>query len=140
MQTGKLSKAGPASEPAEAVVLVVEDDVIERMWISGCLRKGGFVVVEASDVVEAQTALKSMPKIEAVFADIILPRQVTAVELVTWMVEEMPDVPVILTSGATGPPQAMMLATCPNVTDFLPKPYACDVVQRLLRERIALRS
>jgi two-component system, response regulator PdtaR len=140
MQARRVSKAGPASEPAEAVVLVVEDDVIERMWISGCLRKGGFVVVEASDVEEAQTVLKSMPEIEAVFADIILPRQVTAVELVTWMVEEMPDVPVILTSGATRPPEAMMLASCPNVTDFLPKPYACEDVQRLLRERIALRN
>ncbi|HEY7797624.1 MAG TPA: response regulator [Hyphomonadaceae bacterium] len=140
MQARNVSRVGPASQPAEAVVLVVEDDVIERMWISGCLRKGGFVVVEAADVEEAQTVLKSMPEIEAVFADIMLPRQATAIELVTWMIEEMPDVPVILTSGATRPPEAMTLASCPNVTDFLPKPYACDNVQRLLRERIALRG
>jgi DNA-binding NtrC family response regulator len=140
MQARNVSKAGPASQPEEAVVLVVEDDVLERMWISGCLRRGGFVVVEAADVQEAQTVLKSMPEIEAVFADIMLPRQATAIELVTWMIDEMPDVPVILTSGSTRPPEAMTLASCPNVTDFLPKPYACDNVQRLLRERIALRG
>jgi DNA-binding NtrC family response regulator len=140
MQAKNVNTVGPAPQPEEAVVLVVEDEVLERMWISSCLRKRGFVVVEAADVQEAQTVLKSMPEIEAVFADIILPRQATAVELVTWMVEEVPDIPVILTSGATRPPEALMLASCPNVTDFLPKPYACEDVQRLLRERIALRN
>ena len=140
MQARNVSKLGPASQPVESVVLVVEDDVLERMWISGCLRKGGFVVVEAADVEEAQAVLKSMPEIEAVFADIILPRQGTAIDLVTWMADEMPDVPVILTSGATRAPEVMTLASCPNVTDFLPKPYACEAVQRLLRERIALRN
>jgi DNA-binding NtrC family response regulator len=109
------------------------------MWISGCLREAGFVIVEAADVEEAQTVLKSMPEIEAVFADFVLPRQGTAMELVTWMVEEMPDIPVILTSGQTNPPQAILVSSCPNVTDFLPKPYACDTVHRLLCERIMLR-
>ena len=139
VQAKNLEKLGPASQPEQSVVLVVEDDVLERMWISGCLRTGGFVIVEAADVEEAQTVLKSMPEIEAVFADIILPRQGTAIDLVTWMADEMPDVPVILTSGQTNPPEAITLSSCPNVTDFLPKPYGCDDVQRLLRERIAMR-
>lgn len=139
MQARNVSTVGPASEPEEAVVLVVEDDVLERMWISGCLRNAGFVVVEATDVEEAQTVLRSMPEIAAVFADIILPRQGTAIDLVTWMADEMPDIPVILTSGRSNPPEAITASSCPNVTDFLPKPYGCDDVERLLRERIALR-
>jgi DNA-binding NtrC family response regulator len=110
------------------------------MWISGCLRNDGFVVVEAADVGEAQTVLRSLPDIAAVFADIILPRQETAIDLVTWMADEMPDIPVILTSGRTNPPEAITLSSCPNVTDFLPKPYGCDNVQRLLRERIAMKK
>jgi DNA-binding NtrC family response regulator len=138
MQASKLEKAGPVSQPKQSVVLVVEDDVLERMWISGCLRNGGFVVVEAANVEEARTALKSMPEIEAVFADIVLPGQATAIDLVTWMAAEMPELPVILTSGQTNPPAAITLSSCPNVTDFLPKPYGCEDVQRLLRERIAL--
>jgi DNA-binding NtrC family response regulator len=135
-----LEKVGAASQPEQLVVLVVEDEVLERMWISGCLRNDGFVVVEAADVGEAQTVLRSLPDIAAVFADIILPRQETAIDLVTWMADEMPDIPVILTSGRTNPPEAITLSSCPNVTDFLPKPYGCDNVQRLLRERIAMKK
>ena len=135
-----VEKAGQASKPDRSTVLVVEDDVLERMWICGCLRNAGFVVVEAADVEEAQTVLKSMPEIEAVFADIVLPRQGTAIELVTWMSDEAPDIPVILTSGQTITHEAINLSSCPNVTDFVPKPYSADTVQRLLQERIALRK
>jgi DNA-binding NtrC family response regulator len=135
----KVEKAGEASASDQSTVLVVEDDVLVRMWISGCLRNAGFVVVEAADVEEAQTILKSMPEVEAVFADIVLPRQATAIELVTWMGEEMPDIPVILTSGRTITQDAINLSSCPNVTDFMPKPYDAEAVQRLLHERIALR-
>src|SRR5688572_10249729 len=135
----KVENAGQASAPDQSAVLVVEDDVLVRMWISGYLRNAGFVVVEAADVEEAQTILKSMPEVEAVFADIVLPRQATASELVTWMGEEMPDIPVILTSGRTITQDAINLSSCPNVTDFMPKPYDAEAVQRLLHERIALR-
>ena len=135
-----MEKAGQASDPNQSVVLVVEDDVLERMWICGCLRNAGFIVVEAADVAEAQTVLKSMPEIEAVFADIVLPRQGSAAELVTWMGEEMPDIPVVLTSGQTIVPEVINLSSCPNVTDFVPKPYGADTVERLLHERIALRK
>ena len=134
-----MEKAGQASVPVASTVLVVEDDVLVRMWISGCLRNAGFVVVEAADVEEAQAVLRSMTEIEAVFADIVLPRQATAIELVTWMGEEMPDIPVILTSGQTITQEAINLTSCPNVTDFMPKPYGAETVQRLLHERIALR-
>ncbi len=139
MRANNVNTVGPATEPDQLVVLVLEDDVLERMWISGCLRKGGFVVVEAADLDEAQAVLKAMPEIEAVFADIILPRQGNAIDLVTWMAEEMPDIPVILTSGQSNPPEAITASSCANVTDFLPKPYGCDDVQRLLRERIAMK-
>ena len=136
----KVEQADKAAQPEQPVVLVVEDDVLERMWISGCLRNAGFVVVEAADVEEAQTVLKSMPEIEAVFADVVLPRQGSAAELVTWMMVEAPDLPVVLTSGQTIVPEAINLSSCPNVTDFLPKPYGAETVERLLRERIALRK
>ncbi len=139
MRANNVNTVGPATEPDQLVVLVLEDDVLERLWISGCLRKGGFVVVEAADLDEAQAVLKAMPEIEAVFADIILPRQGNAIDLVTWMAEEMPDIPVILTSGQSNPPEAITESSCANVTGFLPKPYGCDDVQRLLRERIAMK-
>lgn len=139
MRAKNVVKAGEASQPEQSVVLVVEDDVLERMWICGALRDAGFVVVEAADVEEAQAVLKSMPEIEAVFADMVLPRQGTAIELVTWMGEEVPEIPVILTSGQTITHEAINLSSCPNVTDFVPKPYGADYVQRLLHERIMLR-
>jgi DNA-binding NtrC family response regulator len=140
MQGRNVEKAGPATYPDKPAVLVVEDDVLQRMWICDVLRKAGFVVVEAADLEEAQTVLKSIPEIEAVFADIVLPRHGSATELVTWMADEAPDIPVVLTSGQTTLPQAINLTSCPNVTDFLPKPYDADAVQRLLHERIAMRG
>jgi DNA-binding NtrC family response regulator len=131
----------PDTEPEreQDVVLVVEDDIIERMWVSKCLRDAGYVVVEAGAVEDARKILQSGPEIHIVFADVILQHNSNIIDLVAWMETETPSVPVVLTSGQSRPLEALNVTSCANVTDFLPKPFLCDEVQRLLSQRLRSR-
>ena len=140
MQVGGVDEVGPAVESEQPVVLVAEDEVLVRFAIADCLRSAGFVVLEAASGEEAQIALQAIPGIDVVFSDINMPNSEDGIELVLWMATHLPDVPVILTSGRSSPAQAMTVSSCPNVTDFLPKPYECAEVERLLRKRIAGRK
>jgi DNA-binding NtrC family response regulator len=140
MQVGGVDEVGPAVESEQPVVLVAEDEVLIRLAIAECLRVTGFIVIEAASAEEAQIALQAIPGIDAVFSDINMPDSNDGVELVLWMAARLPNVPVILTSGRSNPVQAMTVSSCPNVTDFLPKPYQCAEVERLLRKRIADRK
>ncbi|MEC4984977.1 MAG: response regulator [Oscillatoria sp. PMC 1068.18] len=53
-------------------VLIVEDSVTERQFLSGYLQNAGFIVVNASSVEEAQEKL-SQQKPDLIFLDVILP-------------------------------------------------------------------
>jgi len=53
------------------VVLVVENDVLERMLKAATLRRQGFEVFEAADIVEAVTVLKKIA-VDILISDISL--------------------------------------------------------------------
>ena len=53
------------------VVLVVENDIFERMFKAATLRRQGLEVVEAADVAEAVTVLKKIA-VDLLIADISL--------------------------------------------------------------------
>ena len=53
------------------VVLVVENDIFERMFKAGTLRRQGFEVFEAADVAEAVTVLKKIA-VDLLISDISL--------------------------------------------------------------------
>lgn len=56
------------------------------------------------------------------------------------MAEQHPGVPVILTSGSLGVQTSRAWEGSRNVTDFVPKPYAQDVMEQLVRTRIGGRD
>ena len=95
---------------------------------------------DVAGVEEAKSILQSGPAIHIVFADVVLQHDSTIIDLIVWMEAETPSLPVVLTSGQSNPLEAMNLTSCVNVTDFLPKPFSCDQVQRLLRQRLAGRQ
>ena len=53
------------------VVLVVENDIFERMFKAGTLRRQGFEVFEAADVAEAVTVLKKIA-VDLLISDVSL--------------------------------------------------------------------
>jgi CheY-like chemotaxis protein len=69
-QRGKLMSEHGAYRPLP-VVLVVENDIFERMFRAATLRRQGFEVFEAADVAEAVTVLKKIA-VDVLISDISL--------------------------------------------------------------------
>jgi len=139
MRVEDVDEVGTAIAPEHPVVLVAEDEILIRMAIADCLRNAGMVVVEAASADEARVVLLAVGEIDAVFSDVNMPAMRDGIGLAMWMAMHLSDVPVILTSGNTNAAQAAAIAACPNVTDYVAKPYACPDIERLLRQRISGR-
>lgn len=121
---------------AEPVVLVVEDEVLIRIAAADHLRSCGFRVAEAGNAGEAQELILSGLKVDVVFSDITMPGQIDGIALAQWLHDNVPGVPVILTSGVTSSLEAANEA-CSNVTACAPKPYDYDVLVAQVRDVIA---
>jgi CheY-like chemotaxis protein len=79
---------GPAATRAY-VVLVVENELLERVSTATHLRKSGFDVIEAADGDVARRALNSVP-VNVVFADLAMPGQTNGLALLRWLRERHP--------------------------------------------------
>jgi two-component system, response regulator PdtaR len=140
MRVEDVDEVDPATDVEQPVVLVAEDEILIRMDIAECLRDAGMVVVEAASADEARVALMAVADIDIVFSDVNMPSMQDGISLAMWMAARVPDMPVILTSGNNSAAQTAAVSACPNVTDFVAKPYSCPDVERLLRQRIAGRK
>lgn len=109
-----------------AAVLLVEDDVLLRLWIADELRGEGFSVVEASHADEAMVILSSSVDIDLVMTDVRMPGSMDGLKLAGIVRTRWPDLKLIVASGeAAGP--AMQVADA-----FLQKPFdAANVIARI---------
>jgi len=113
--------------PASPVILLVEDDVLLRWVTADSLRESGFVVIEAANSAEAVRVMEAT-SVDALFSDIDMPGRMNGLAL-----------------GAMGPSAPIQYqdhtdfgcAEAPGrrrkYASFLPKPYADDQVEHLLR-------
>ena len=102
-------------------VLVVEDEFLIRLLISDALRDAGFDVIEAFNGDEAIDILSTAP-VDLVLSDVRMPGTIDGLELLRWVRESLPALPVILTSGHLPPDEAI----AQGATHFLSKPYIVD--------------
>ena len=70
--------AGP---DAKKTVLVVEDEVLIRLYLSEEIRAAGFTVIEAASADEAFEVLKSRNDIDLVLTDIRMPGTMDGLQL-----------------------------------------------------------
>jgi CheY-like chemotaxis protein len=110
------------------VVLVVEDEMMVRMFAMDVLQDAGFHVVEARDGVEALAALELRDDVGLVFTDISM-QNMNGITLAKVISERWPDIAIIVTSGAL--PPGVIEMDLPPRARFIPKPYSPE---RLLRE------
>jgi len=84
-------------------------------------------VVEATSADAAWTYLLAGASVDVIFIDIRMPGSMDGVELALRAKDEYPDIPVILTSGASPPP---------SVDDhrFIGKPYDVSYVASVLAD------
>jgi CheY-like chemotaxis protein len=117
--------------PSPLVVVVVDDDVFERMGASGMFLDAGYRVLEAQDADEALQLFEENTDIRLLFTDVSMPGSMSGSDLACRVAERWPRVGIIITSGRPRPP------LLPLSTLFHDKPYEPAVVLRQAREMTA---
>jgi DNA-binding NtrC family response regulator len=117
------------AHPSKAIVLVVEDDAIQRWFAASMVEDAGFEAIEASNADEAVLILESRKDIRIVFTDINMPGSMDGMKLAACIRDRWPPVEVILTSGELGEKDV----TLPARGLFFPKPYDPKAVSAAMR-------
>ena len=124
---------GQSKPFSRSIVLVVEDDEDERSLAATVFEEAGFIVIECESA-EAGAAVIDAKRgeIAMIFTDLRLPGRMDGVALARVAREKAPSVPVIVTSGASGP----RLRDLPDETEYMQKPWrALDLLIRAERVR-----
>jgi CheY-like chemotaxis protein len=93
--------------------------------------ESGFEVMEAEDGEAALRLLEGGPRPDAVFSDIVMPGQVSGVDLAGILRQRYPGLPVILATGYTE-----QQVDVPGV-QVLAKPYAIEQLVAILSKATA---
>jgi CheY-like chemotaxis protein len=111
------------------VVLVVEDEILIRIAIADYLRGLGYGVIESANAQDAIAVVASRVPVDLVFTDINMPGEMDGQSLANWLLAHRPELPVILTSGAT-----KAAGGSGNRRRFVAKPYLAGSVEQHIRE------
>lgn len=122
----------PVTEiPANALIVVVEDDVFERMGASSMFLDAGYRVLEAESADEARQFFETNVDIRLLFTDVSMPGSMSGSDLAYHVAERWPRVGIIVASGRPRPhelPLSML---------FHAKPYEPVAVLRQAKEMTA---
>jgi CheY-like chemotaxis protein len=98
-------------------VLVVEDEVLIRDFVSEELTDAGFEVIQVGNADEAIAVLEARQDIHLVFTDIDMPGSMDGLKLAVAVRDRWPPVHIIITTGKARP------MSIPANALFIPKPY-----------------
>ncbi len=115
------------------IVLVVEDEPLQRIMAVDLIQEAGFIAVEARDAAEAVRILEKRTDIRLVFADLDVPGSADALKLAALIRDRWPPIHIILTSGRYKRTDVSL----PADTSFFTKPYPHDAVVREMRRMTA---
>ena len=114
-----------------ALIVVVDDDVFERLGASGMFVDAGYRVLAAENADEALQFFETNADIRLLFTDVSMPGPISGSDLAHQVAERWPEVGIIVTSGRPRPlklPLSML---------FHDKPYEPAAVLRQAREMTA---
>jgi len=120
-----------AEFPPNALIVVVDDDVFERMGASDMFSDAGYRVLEAGNADEALQIFETNADIKLLFTDVSMPGSMSGSDLARHVAERWPSIGIIMTSGRPRPlklPLSML---------FHDKPYEPAAVLRQAREMMA---
>ena len=116
-------------------ILVVEDELLIRVFVSDLLRDSGYDVIEAVDGDEALDVLNAGVAVDLVLSDVRMPGSTDGLALLKFVRDKLADLPVIITSGHLEPDVALAA----GASHFLAKPFkveeALKVVELEVRKR-----
>jgi two-component system, response regulator PdtaR len=111
-----------------ALIVVVDDDVFERMGACGMFLDAGYRVLEAGDADEALRFFDTNADIRLLFTDVSMPGSMSGSDLARHVAERWPRVGIIMASGRPRPHKLPL-----NML-FHDKPYEPAAVLRQARE------
>jgi two-component system NtrC family response regulator len=117
-------------------ILVVDDEPNYRLIIGQVLASEGFDVVEAGSGAEALDLFKARPELALVLTDITMPEG-DGIELLTWVKEERPEVPVVMLT-AHHDVRLAVEAMRRGAFDYLTKPYTNSDLIRCVKKALAV--
>ncbi len=101
-------------------VLVVEDDADQRYLVGTLFEESGFEVLECENAEEALALMQDRgDEMALVYTDVALSGRIDGVDLANTVHDELPQVPVIVTSGSSGD----RLKHLPDNAVFMQKPW-----------------
>jgi len=112
------------------VVLVVEDEALIRMDLVDHLEEAGFTVREAGRAEVAVEMLKAGEAVDAVVTDLRMPGRMDGLGLISWMRDNLREIPIIVTSGYVTQEDARKANPAAII---ISKPYAPAGIAALLR-------
>jgi CheY-like chemotaxis protein len=89
--------------PPQALILVVDDDVFERMGASYMFSDAGYRVLEAGSADAALGFFETNAGIGLLFTDVSMPGTINGADLARQVAERWPRVGIIMTSGRPFP-------------------------------------
>ncbi len=123
----------PGFQEGRPTVLVVDDEVAVRDFITAVLRKRGYHVIQASDGQQALDVCGSAPgAIGAAIVDVIMPN-LSANDLLPALKAKQPGMRILLTSGYSEAEARRLCAAYPNAA-FIQKPYTAQQIARAVDE------
>jgi CheY-like chemotaxis protein len=126
-----MAQSQPISRP---VVLVVEDEPLQRMMAVDLVLDAGYDVLEAWSADEAVTILESRSDIRIVFTDVDMPGSMDGIMLASAIRDRWPPIHIIVTSGH----MRMHDAVLPPRSVFFSKPYDGQKVTAQMNRMAAL--
>lgn len=130
----------PAEPPAEATVLLVDDDESVRATTRLFLEEYDCRILEATDSTSALRLWREQAgRIHLLVVDLVLPGEVDGLQLARRLQSEQPGLRTLLTTGYAGAALIEELKSMPN-SDFLPKPYTYAQMHAVLRRHLRPRA
>jgi signal transduction histidine kinase len=116
------------------VILAVEDNAALRRIVARQARELGYSVLEAENGVTA-LALMERERVDLLFTDLVMPGELSGLELARAVAGRWPHIRIVLTSGFSEAKIDANLNTA--AARLLTKPYRKDDLARALRETLA---
>ncbi|WP_114226964.1 MULTISPECIES: response regulator [Sphingomonas] len=114
-------------------LLLVEDEILVRIFIAEILRDEGFEVLEAATSEEALRQFRAHPRISLVVSDVKMPGPIDGVQLSFAIKALEPHKPLILVSADFD------LGTPHSADVFLPKPFQPAELIFLIKQAISAK-
>ena len=112
------------NSPSQAVIMVVDDDVLERMGAADMFLEAGYRVLEAGNADEALRLFETNTDIRVLFTDVSMPGSMSGADLALDVAKRWPAIGIIMTSGRPRPDKL------PSSMRFHDKPYEPTAVLR----------